>query len=97
MKMQSFTILLLGVGLTIFVNQSSAWKQGESRGQEETSKKWIGDWQPSNKRTKVYVDGQHRATIRSGGTSDTETIYIRSDDGDTWKRLRYEYDTGEDE
>ena len=95
MKMQSFTILLLGVGLTIFSSQSSAWKQEDLKADENQkaiSQKWIGDWEPSNRSTKIYVDGQHRATIRSGGTSGRESIYIRSDDGDTWKRFRVEDD-----
>ena len=96
MKMKNFTILIFGVGMVISANILLGQPSEEPRdflGQTQ-SERWIGDWQPSNKQTKVFVDGQHRATIRSGGTSNEETIYIRSKDGesDRWKRFRVEED-----
>ena len=95
MKMKSFTILILGVGMSIFLSGTETLPDGASNSKQSStgkSNKWIGEWEPSNKQTKIYVDGQHRVTIRSGGTSGRESIYIRSDDKDTWKRFRVEDD-----
>ncbi len=82
--MKSFIILIFGVGIAVSTNMllgQPSENQKDFLGQTSSKREWIGEWRPSNKKTKVFIDGDHTITIHPERWKyDSQgNIYIRKD------------------
>ena len=87
------SILLLSVGMSIFFSghahcQSQSVFPSELQEEDRSERRWIKKQPPSNRKVKVFVDGQHAITIypHQWHRDSSGNVYIRSDKTRRWIR-----------
>ena len=85
------SILLLGFGISIFFSghancQSQSVFPSELQEEDRSERRWIKKRPPSNRKIKVFVDGQRAATIypHQRNQDRSGNVYIRSDKARRW-------------